>query len=131
MLSSGENVEPGPMESLLRQSPLIDNCMVVGQDQRHLGLLVVTAEETLEDEAGEHRDAHVTLPQLEHEVKRLISADNGFKPYERIRAIRVVPEPFIVGKELTNLFKLRRHVIEAKYQELLSEMFGNPEHKRR
>jgi len=125
VLSSGENVEPGPIESLLRQSPLIDNCMVVGQDQRHLGLLVVPAEEAqAEARADEAKpDGQVTHQQLEAEVRRLICAGNGFKAYERIRVIRLVPEPFRVGEEVTNLFKLRRHVIEEKYRSLLDEMF--------
>jgi long-chain acyl-CoA synthetase len=125
VLSSGENVEPGPIESLLRQSPFIENCMVVGQDQRHLGLLVVPS---LDADADGALTADVSadaayLAQLEAEVGRLIHPQNGFKPYERIRAIRVVPEPFRVGEELTSLFKLRRHVIEAKYQDVLAEMF--------
>ena len=125
VLSSGENVEPGPMESLLRQSPLIDNCMVVGQDQRHLGLLVVPAEEPPAENGVETivSDGQVTYQQLESEVRRLISPENGFKSYERIRVIRMVPEPFRIGEELTNLFKLRRHVIEEKYRSLLDEMF--------
>lgn len=121
VLSSGENVEPGPIESLLRQSPLIDNCMVVGQDQRHLGLLVVPAEDP--EQADDEAEGDVTYEQLEAEARQLISGENGFRPYERIRVIQKLPEPFEVGKEVTNLFKLRRHVIEEKYHDLIDEMF--------
>jgi len=121
VLSSGENVEPGPMESLLRQSPLVDNCMVVGQDQRHLGVLIVPAEDA--DASG--TDGEISYEQLEAEVRHLVSAENGFRPYERIRVIRKVPEPFKMGEEVTNLFKLRRHVIEEKYRDLLDEMFNS------
>jgi len=41
VLLGGENVEPLPIESKLLESPLIDQCMVVGQDQKHLGVLIV------------------------------------------------------------------------------------------
>ncbi len=122
VLSSGENVEPGPIESLLRQSPLIDNCMVVGQDERHLGVLVVPAEDA--DETDPKPDTTISDEQLEAEVRQLISGENGFRPYERIRVLRKLPEPFEVGKEITNLFKLRRHVIEEKYRDLIDEMFN-------
>ena len=122
VLSSGENVEPGPIESLLRQSPLIDNCMVVGQDQRHLGVLVVPVENA--DEEDPKPDKTISDEQLEAEVRQLISGENGFRPFERIRVLRKVPEPFEVGKEMTNLFKLRRHVIEEKYRDLIDEMFN-------
>ena len=41
VLSSGENIEPGPLEEALVASPLIDQIMFVGQDERQLGALVV------------------------------------------------------------------------------------------
>jgi len=41
VLIGGENVEPLPIESKLLESTLIEQCMVVGQDQKHLGLLVL------------------------------------------------------------------------------------------
>ena len=41
VLLGGENVEPEPMEDLVRQSEYVDQIMVVGQDQRLLGALVV------------------------------------------------------------------------------------------
>ncbi len=42
VLSNGENVEPQPIEdAVLERCPLVDQVMVVGQDQKHLGALVV------------------------------------------------------------------------------------------
>ncbi len=41
VLSSGENVEPEPLEMQLQRSRFIDQCMVVGQDRKFLGLLLV------------------------------------------------------------------------------------------
>ena len=43
VLLNGENVEPLPIESKLVHSPLVDHCMIVGQDQKHLGALIVPA----------------------------------------------------------------------------------------
>ena len=45
VLSSGENVEPAPLEDAVAASPFIAHAVVVGQDRRALGALVVPAEE--------------------------------------------------------------------------------------
>lgn len=129
VLSSGENLEPGPIEMKLRQSPLIENCMVVGQDKRFLGLLVYPDENACRDKLGgepEETDLHKLL---EGEVRQLISGENGFKPYERIRRLRLLPEPFVVGEEITALHKLRRHVITANHTELIESMYSEKSHE--
>lgn len=41
MLSSGENVEPAPIEDACTASPFIEHLVLVGQDHRMLGALVV------------------------------------------------------------------------------------------
>ena len=41
VLMNGENVEPEPLEEVLSQSPLISQAMVVGQDEKTLGGLIV------------------------------------------------------------------------------------------
>jgi long-chain acyl-CoA synthetase len=123
VLSSGENLEPGPIEMRLRQSPLIEQCMVVGQDQKHLAALIIPTQEV----KNEAENASALKKQLEAEVRNLINANNGFKSYERIRAIAVLDNAFEVGEELTPLFKLRRHVIDEKYQSTIAELFASHE----
>lgn len=41
VLSNGENIEPQPIEDACARSPYIDQIMLVGQDQRSLGALIV------------------------------------------------------------------------------------------
>ena len=47
VLSSGENLEPGPLEEALVSSPLVEQVMLVGQDERQLAALVVPKQEPL------------------------------------------------------------------------------------
>ena len=128
VLLGGENVEPLPIESKLLESSLIDQCMVVGQDQKHLGLLVVPS---LAGFAGEGMGAEdiaslKSYPEahemLRLEIRRLVGEANGFKPFERIAAFMMIEKPFEVGDELTMTFKLRRHVITEKYGKEIGAM---------
>ena len=130
VLLSGENVEPVPIEARLVSSPLIEQCMVVGQDQKNLGALIVPSLDGFcaaglkaanRAEILVREDAHRLM---DSEIRRLVGAETGFKPFERIAVWRFVPRSFEVGDELTNTYKLKRHVIAERYPELVAEMFG-------
>ena len=129
VLLGGENVEPLPIESKLLESPLIDQCMVVGQDQKQLGILVVPSVGGFAAAGIESPDsaALASRPEvrekIQKEIRRLVSGETGFKPFERIAALELLEKPFEVGDELTMTFKLKRHVIAEKYAAKIAEMF--------
>jgi long-chain acyl-CoA synthetase len=130
VLLGGENVEPLPIESKLLESHLIDQCMVVGQDQKHLGLLVVPslagfagAGISAEDGAGLKARPEAG-EMLRLEIRRLVGEATGFKTFERIAAFALIEKPFEVGDELTMTFKLKRHVIAEKYAKVVTAMFA-------
>jgi len=129
VLLGGENVEPLPIESKLLESPLIDQCMVVGQDQKQLGILVVPSIGGFATAGIEAPDPAVLTSRpevrekIQKEIRRLVSGETGFKPFERIAALELLEKPFEVGDELTMTFKLKRHVIAEKYAAKIAEMF--------
>jgi long-chain acyl-CoA synthetase len=129
VLLNGENIEPVPIEARLVESPLIDQCMVVGQDQKHLGVLVVPSLDHFRAagveaaSAAELASSSRASQLLHDEIHRLVGASSGFKSFERVTVWRIVPKAFEVGDEMTNTFKLKRHVITARYQSLLDGMF--------
>jgi long-chain acyl-CoA synthetase len=129
VLSSGENVEPEPIEMSLQQSNYIENCMVVGQDKKYLCVLVVPSlldyrqagfnERTLEDLAQND----IARKIIKTEIRRIVSAANGFKKYEQIYDFILLTEHFQVGEELTNLFKIKRHIVHTKYADKIAALF--------
>lgn len=135
VLLNGENVEPTPIESRLVHSPLIDHCMVVGQDQKHLGALIVPAMDGFRA-AGIQAANTVELAAnpkarelLDAEIRRIVSAENGFKSFERIADFRFLSKPFEVGNELTATFKLKRHIVTDGNADLITEMYPPPVRK--
>lgn len=130
VLLSGENVEPLPIEARLVGSPLIEQCMVVGQDQKHLGALIVPSVDGFRSAGLKVAHLADVLPRedahrlMDDEIRKLVGAETGFKAFERIAVWRFVPRSFEVGDELTNTYKLKRHVITERYPEVIAGMFG-------
>jgi long-chain acyl-CoA synthetase len=131
VLSNGENVEPERIEMHLQQSPYIDYCLVVGQDQRYLGAVIVPvldefvkkgiAAKSLADLVDNAEVQEI----LRLEIGKRICPATGFKKYEQIRSFRLLPENFEVGRELTNLFKIKRHVVTRKYRKTIRQLSVN------
>lgn len=129
VLLSGENVEPLPIENRLTQSPLIDQCVVVGQDRKFLSALIVPNLDAFRDaglsfscldEASANPEARALL---DSEIRRQVSSENGFKPFERIGGWGMLSKPFEVGDELTSTLKLRRHVIAERYADRIRQIY--------
>jgi long-chain acyl-CoA synthetase len=126
VLRNGENVEPVPIEAKLSESPLIDHVMVVGQDQKFLGALIVPTLAEFASFGSTHadlaKDDRVRQTILK-EIKQRLTEENGFKVFERIGDIRLLPKALDVGDELSAKMSMKRHVITEKYQALIDSMY--------
>lgn len=130
VLLSGENVEPLPIENTLTQSVYIDQCMVVGQDQKFLGALIVPHLDAFKaagiaaQSAAELGQNEAARTLLDAEIRTLVASETGFKPFERIGGWRFVPKAFEIGDELTATLKIRRHVVTGKYDDGIKTIYG-------
>jgi long-chain acyl-CoA synthetase len=129
VLLSGENLEPSPIEMRLTQSPYIEHCMVVGQDKKYIGALIVPSLEGFRSNGTEAENLEELAKNpdvkkvIQNEIKKMISTSQGFKRFELIQDFRLIGKDFKVGDELTNLYKMKRHIITDKYAALIDEMY--------
>lgn len=126
VLLNGENVEPVPIENKIMQSPFIDHVMIVGQDKNFLGALVVPVLDRFKEHGSTHEDlakSEAVRRAILKEVKESVTLQNGFKAFERVNDIRLVPKTFEVGDELSAKMSMKRHVITEKYQALIESMY--------
>ncbi|MCS6972791.1 MAG: AMP-binding protein, partial [Leptospiraceae bacterium] len=130
VLLGGENVEPVPIENKLLEDAQINQVIVVGQDKKTLTALIWPNLEKVKEVTGMEidpkSDLNANAALREHFskiIKRQISAENGFKSFERITDFRFLPKPMEVGDELTNLLKMKRNVIAEKYAPLIESMY--------
>ncbi len=134
VLRGGKNIEPEPMELKLNAHPLILQSMIVGQDQKFLGALIVPNQDNLRDwakSAGLSFSSYAELLSLAETQKRIqeivheiISVKNGFHSYERVFKIALVEKPFEVGQELTQTLKIKRHVVSQLYADRIAALFS-------
>ncbi len=133
VLGGGENVEPETVEAVLKTSPLIEQAVCVGQDQKVLGALLVPQFDALEHAVPRSEwDAHdgslhgrSVQTLLRAEIDRLLVRENGVRPCERIAAMCVLAEPLTPENGLlTQTLKVRRHLVTQRYAAAIAVMFG-------
>jgi len=134
VLFGGENVEPQPIEDTLIQSEYIHQIVVVGQDKKTLGALIVPAKEAVQKYAeankislpAEMRDwpVNAAVQKLfKSEIKDRVSDKAGFKNFEKVTTFAVIADEFKIGDELTQTLKVRRNVVFEKYARQIEEMY--------
>lgn len=134
VLLGGENIEPEPIEKKLMESQFIKTAVVVGQDKRMLGVLIVPDLENFNMHFKEREGLNfATLKNLieydgtkviiQKEIQRLISYSNGFKRYELIGAFYLLDKEFTTGLEMTETLKVKRNVVYEKYDKEIQSMF--------
>ncbi|MBI5852645.1 MAG: long-chain fatty acid--CoA ligase [Planctomycetes bacterium] len=132
VLAGGENVEPERIETQIKTSPLVEQVVVLGQDQKTLGALLVPAFECLAQEIPEtdwdRRDGVLRGAAVQKcfraELDRLVTRATGFRSLERIASFRVLAEPMSAENGLlTQTMKVRRHVVAERFAPLIDELF--------
>ncbi|MEB3886914.1 AMP-binding protein [Lyngbya sp. CCY1209] len=139
VLTNGENIEPQPIEDACARSPYIDQIVLVGQDQKSLGALIVPNVDALKQWAGEQ---NVTLDWPEgdggtaalesqpiqdlfrRELNREVKNRPSYRPDDRIGPFRLILEPFsIENGMLTQTLKIKRPVVMERYRDMINEMY--------
>ncbi len=144
VLTNGENIEPQPIEDACVRSPYIDQIMLVGQDQRSLGALIVPNVEALQQWAsaqghtlelpdtatsvgtdkGLSLEADSVQKLFRTELTQQVQDRPGYRPDDRIGPFRLILEPFsIENGMMTQTLKIRRPVVQERYRDMIDEMF--------
>ncbi|MFP4008547.1 MAG: long-chain fatty acid--CoA ligase [Spirulinaceae cyanobacterium] len=141
VLSTGENIEPQPIEDACVRSDFIDQIMLVGQDQRALGALIVPNLDALQkwvkeqnldldiptEEENERKDIDSEAIQklFRQELDREVKDRPGYRSDDRISKFYLLLEPFsIENGMLTQTLKIRRPVVSERHRDIINGMFA-------
>ena len=146
VLTNGENIEPQPIEDACVRSVYINQIMLVGQDQRSLGALIVPNLDALEQWAIANKlDLNFpnsdSIPQeitqtdvnnpavidlFRQELSREVKNRPGYRADDRIGDFRLILEPFSQENGMmTQTLKIKRPIVRERYQHLIDEIFAN------
>jgi long-chain acyl-CoA synthetase len=140
VLTNGENIEPQPIEDACLRSPYISQIMLVGQDRRCVGALIVPNLEALQQWAQTQNigetvatnsqlvdcNSKIVQDLFRKELNREVQNRPGYRPDDRIGSFRLILEPFSIDNGmLTQTLKVRRPVVTERYRDIIDGMFKN------
>ena len=132
-LSNGKYVAPQLVESLILQSEFVNQVVVLGAGRKYPAALIVPDWEAL-IEAVSAADpnapkSHQELSQHPTAIKLVqrdvVAMTKQLNDYERVKRVALLPAEFTIdGGELTPTLKVKRRVIDEKYDALIDGLYG-------
>ena len=131
-LSNGKFIAPQIVENIFKESPIIDQIMVIGEHEKFASALISPNFKYFEDWKTEKKvswstnDELITLPEVlsffSAEVNKL---NKRLSPPERINRFRLVKEEWSPATgELSPTLKLRRKFISEKYSSVVEQVYN-------
>jgi long-chain acyl-CoA synthetase len=136
--AAGKFVAPAPIENTLKTSPHILNAIVVGDARKFVSVLIVPNFANIEAAARKAGHDFATPTQmtgdpwvrdlLSQEIERLTAS---LAQYEKPKRFALLEQDFTyAGGELTYTMKMKRRVIEQRYQDVIAHLYADVEEPR-
>jgi long-chain acyl-CoA synthetase len=136
--AAGKFVAPAPIENLLKTSPFITNAIVVGDRRKFVSVLIVPNFVTIESEAAKQgQECPMSAKMIgdpwvrdliTREIERLTAP---LAQYEKPKRFALLEQDFTYASgELTYTMKMKRRVIEQRYQDVIARLYADIEEPR-
>lgn len=131
--SSGKYIAPQAIENKLKESPYIEQVMVVGENEKFASALISPSFSVLHKWASRKKISYRENDELvAHEKtqelfqKEIREINKVLGDHEKIKRFRLVCEEWTPARELSPTLKLKRTYLYEKYSELLEAIYGHP-----
>ena len=137
--AAGKFVAPAPIENMLKTSPHIANAIVVGDRRKFVSVLIVPNFAAIEAEGASGKGANLRRARrclrihgcailISREIERLTAS---LAQYEKPKRFALLEQDFTYANgELTYTMKLKRRVIEERYQDVIARLYADVEEPR-
>jgi long-chain acyl-CoA synthetase len=133
--SGGKYVAPQPIENKMKESPFIEQMMVVGPERKFTAALIVPAFANLktwcEKNGVPHQsnDEMISSPRVQEHYKSIVEKFNvQFNHIEQVKKFELLNAEWTIdGGELTPTLKLKRKVITEKYSDAIERIYAEDE----
>ena len=129
--SGGKYVAPQPLENKLKESPFIEQIMIVGAEQKFVGALIVPNFEVLREWMKDHHIIGLTdeeiikHPTIIAHLESIVETFNAeFNKVEQLKKFALLSKEWgIESGELTPKLSLKRKVIADRYKEVIEGLY--------
>ncbi|MBU3677305.1 MAG: long-chain fatty acid--CoA ligase, partial [Chitinophagaceae bacterium] len=131
-LSAGKYIAPLPIENKMKESPFIEQIMVVGSNQKFAGALIVPAKEKIMEYFAKQENKTIADSELcqDKDVLKLIRKElykfNAyFAAHEHVKKFQLLANEWTIdGGELTPTLKIKRKKIMEKYGDIVDRIYA-------
>ena len=128
--SGGKYVAPQVIENVIKQSTLIDQVMVVGENQKFPSALVQLNFEAVNEWMGNVENPKTAKQLIQDQKvidqikKDIESANVNFAQWEKVKKFKLTYDIWSIDSgHLTPTMKLKRKIIAEKYNHLVKEIY--------
>ena len=129
--SGGKYVAPQPIENKMKESPFVEQMMVVGAEQKFVAALIVPSIPNLKDWMHHKGIKFTTVedavnnPKVLELYRELVDSFNRFFNHvEQVKKFELLPNEWTIDTgELTPTLKLKRKVIMEKYKDAIERIY--------
>jgi len=129
--AGGKNIAPQPIENRIKQNRYVDQAVMLGDRRPFPVVLVVPAFDQLErwaEEAGVQADSREALlrdPRVQELLEQEVSGSvQDLSRFETPKKFGLLPDDFTIADgSLTPSQKVRRRVVERRYQEFIDGFY--------
>jgi long-chain acyl-CoA synthetase len=131
--SGGKYVAPLAIESKLKESPYIEQIMIVGPERKFVGALIVPAFPYLQEWCRQHNvkagtnEEMIRQPEVLAFYKEVVESYNkNFNHVEQIKRFELLPVEWTIdGGEMTPKLSLKRKVVTEKFGKLIEKIYAD------
>jgi len=130
--SNGKNIAPQPIEARFKRSPLVAEALLLGDRRRFIAVLLIPDRAQLEElvlrdgasfipieDLVERADVQLLYQEVVDEVNVTLAG------FEQVRRFKLLPAEFsIAGGELTPTMKVRRRVVEERWNKVIEMLYA-------
>lgn len=130
--AGGENIAPQKIEGMLKSIPSVSQAVVIGDRRKHLSALLTIDETKLREAIAEAGSSASTMidasgdPKVHDWMFRQVEEVNQrLARVEKIKKIKILPEDLSIdGGELTPTMKVKRKVVNKKYEDAIEAFYA-------
>ncbi|MDB4972108.1 MAG: long-chain fatty acid--CoA ligase [Myxococcaceae bacterium] len=123
--AGGKNIAPKKLESLLRQEPLVNEAVVLGDRRRYLCALITLNEDVAHalGLGGALAENAIVRQRIDEHIA---SVNSQLASVERIKRYAILPRNFSIETgELTPTMKVRRHRVEELWSAEIEALYAD------